>query len=62
MTGDRTRDIGDSVRQTVIRRLRKVDARADWLRMVREVVPVEASERAEAFGEELPVGLRLLDD
>jgi len=41
-------------------RLERAGARPEWVRAVRELVPVEEAERAEFFGEELPVGLRLV--
>jgi molecular chaperone DnaK (HSP70) len=60
-TGDRARDLPDRVRGEVERRL--VACRADeaWIRAVREIVPVEESERAAFFGDTLPLGLRLVD-
>jgi hypothetical protein len=60
MTGDRARDISESVRREVGRRLERVGARAEWITAVREVVPIAEQERAAAFGEGLPVGLRLV--
>jgi molecular chaperone DnaK (HSP70) len=62
MTGDRARDIGASVRTEVEKKLVRIGAREDWLRAVREVVAVEEADRAQFFGESLPVGLRLVDD
>jgi molecular chaperone DnaK (HSP70) len=60
-TGDRARDLPEAVRAEVARRLELSGSPAGWALAVREPVPVEAKERAEAFGEELPLGLRLLD-
>jgi DNA-K related protein len=60
MTGDRARDVREAVRRDVERRLQRVGARPEWLTAVREVVPLEEQERAAAFGEGLPVGLRLM--
>jgi molecular chaperone DnaK (HSP70) len=60
VTGDRTRDLGESLRGEVARRLERAGARAEWIRCVREFVPVEEADQAELFGEELPVGLRIL--
>jgi molecular chaperone DnaK (HSP70) len=60
-TGDRARDVSDRVRQEVLGRLvaaRTVDAS---VRAVRDVVPVEESERAAFFGDSLPLGLRLVE-
>jgi molecular chaperone DnaK (HSP70) len=58
-TGDRTRDIGESLRREVLVRLAAAKAPEEWLEGVREVVPVRPAERALSFGEDLPVGLRL---
>jgi hypothetical protein len=62
VTGDRARDLGETLRTEIAKRLERVEAPADWVRAVREFVPPNAAERADRFGEELPVGLRLLDD
>jgi hypothetical protein len=59
LTGDRARDVDAAVRERVAARLEKAQAKASWLRMVREVVPLSAEDEAQAFGESLPVGLRL---
>jgi molecular chaperone DnaK (HSP70) len=62
VTGDRARDVSDAVRQQVARQLERAAAPAEWIRAVLEHVPVEQAEQAEFFGEELPVGLRLLEE
>jgi molecular chaperone DnaK (HSP70) len=60
LVGDRARDVREALRAEVTRRLEAVGADPDWVRAVREHVPVADRERAEFFGEELPVGLRLI--
>ena len=60
MTGDRARDVSDSVRRDIERRLERLGARPEWITAVREVVPLAEQERAAAYGEGLPVGLRLM--
>ncbi|MEO7109740.1 MAG: Hsp70 family protein [Polyangiaceae bacterium] len=60
MTGDRARDVSAKVRSEVENRLTKIDARPESIRAVRELVDVDATERATFFGETLPIGLRLL--
>ncbi len=61
VTDDRARDVSPSLRATIAARLAEVKAPDEWIRAVREHVPVAAKERAERFGEELPVGLRLVE-
>ena len=58
-TDDRARDIGESMRQEVVRRLEAIHADPDLITTVRDFVPLVEAERAAWFGEELPVGLRL---
>jgi hypothetical protein len=60
-TGDRARDVNERVRQEVEKRLVAMGAEDAWVRAVREVVPVEESERAAFFGDSLPPGLRLVE-
>jgi hypothetical protein len=61
MTGDRARDIREALRREVERRLVRGGAREDWIKALREVVPLAEKDRAAFFGEGLPVGLRLLE-
>jgi molecular chaperone DnaK (HSP70) len=61
LTGDRARDVGDRVRQEVEQRLVSVGATEEQVRPLREVVAVAEGERAAFFGDELPLGLRLVD-
>ena len=58
-TGDRARDVDDGVRERVIARLEKTSAHASWIAMVKDVVALSADDEAAAFGEALPVGLKL---
>jgi hypothetical protein len=60
-TGDRARDISDATAREVEKRLAALGAKPEQVRAVREVVTVDASERAEFFGDALPIGLRLVD-
>src|SRR5580698_6330474 len=60
-TGDRARDISDATAREVEKRLAAIGAKPEQVRAVREVVTVDASERAEFFGDALPIGLRLVD-
>lgn len=60
-TGDRARDVSDSARAEVIKKLASIAARPAWIAMVSEIVAVDDAERSEAFGEALPPGLRLVE-
>jgi hypothetical protein len=59
LTGDRARDLPERTRQALARRMQDNGAPEAELRAVREVVAVDAADRARSFGESLPVGLRL---
>jgi len=60
LTGDRARDVSDRVRAAVQQRLIKVGAAASLVKDLSDATPRE-EERAETFGERLPLGLRLVD-
>jgi hypothetical protein len=60
-TGDRARDVSDATTREVEKRLLALGAKSEQVRAVREVVTVDAAERAEFFGDALPIGLRLVD-
>lgn len=61
VTGDRGRDVSERVRAQVLKLLTQADAKPEWIRAVREYVPIAEADRAAFFGEALPVGLRLAD-
>jgi hypothetical protein len=61
MTGDRERDIGSTVRNRVIARLRAIKAPPSWVKMANEVVELSAVDRKRFLGDSLPVGLKLLE-
>jgi molecular chaperone DnaK (HSP70) len=58
-TGDRARDVEDSIRHRVVDALEASGASPSWLRLVKEVVGMESSDKARALGDTLPVGLQL---
>jgi hypothetical protein len=58
LTGDRARDLDVALREAAAVRLEKAD-RPSWARMLREVVPLSLEDEATAFGDALPVGLKL---
>ncbi|MCA9594729.1 MAG: hsp70 family protein [Myxococcales bacterium] len=61
VSGDRARDLSAPVRERVAAELERQGADPEWVRMVRELVAIADSDRAEFFGDELPVGLRLVE-
>jgi hypothetical protein len=60
MTGDRSRDIGEAVREDVLRRLAASGAPPMWTAMVREVVELDQAVETRMLGDALPPGLKLL--
>jgi len=60
MTGDRSRDIGDALRSTVITRLKAVGVPATWVTMVQEVAQLDEAATKRILGEALPPGLKLI--
>ncbi|MBU9274957.1 Hsp70 family protein [Burkholderia gladioli] len=60
MTGDRSRDLPDAVRETVLRRLEAAHASPSWVAMVRDVVTLDSADTGRVFGEALPAGLKLI--
>jgi molecular chaperone DnaK (HSP70) len=60
MTGDRSRDINDTLRAEVLRRLQGVGAPANWSAMVREVVQLDQADEKRMLGDALPPGLKLI--
>ncbi len=61
VSGDRARDLSEPVRTAVAKALERHGADPEWARVVREYVPLDDADRAEFFGDELPVGLRLME-
>ena len=60
MTGDRSRDVKQEVRDEVLRRLSSSGAPASWSAMVREVVELDQAVETRMLGDALPPGLKLL--
>ena len=58
-TGDRTRDLDESLRQKVAAHFSTLQAGQRLARQVLEVVPLEAQEQARILDESLPVGLHI---
>ena len=60
MTGDRSRDIGDELRATILARLKAVGAPPLWQTMVSEVTQLDEAATKRMLGEALPPGLKLI--
>jgi hypothetical protein len=60
MTGDRSRDIGETVREEVLRKLSASGAPPAWPAMVRDVVELDQAVETRMLGDALPPGLKLL--
>jgi hypothetical protein len=60
VSGDRARDLDDSLRLEVLGRLEALGADEETLRPVREFHELEAAQQGQALGDALPTGLRLL--
>ncbi|MCG7498780.1 hsp70 family protein [Vibrio sp. Of7-15] len=61
MTGDRTLDVNDSVREQVIAKLKSSRSPESWVELVSTVKELTESETKRVFGDALPAGLRLLN-
>jgi len=59
-SGQRAIDIDDTHRLQVLNVLNAQSAPIHWIRMVEDVLELEADEQSQLFGEALPIGLRLL--
>ena len=62
LTGDRSRDLPEALRETVRTRLAAINASATWIGQVSEVLELDKADERRAFGESLPAGLRLVHD
>ena len=60
MSGDRERDLNPKPQGRVAKALNEARAPASWVRMVSQVVELDAADEQQAFGESLPPGLRLV--
>ncbi|MSQ97358.1 MAG: molecular chaperone DnaK [Gemmataceae bacterium] len=59
-SGQRAIDIDDSHRLHVLNALNAQSVPSHWVRMVEDVLELEADEQSQMFGEALPIGLRLM--
>jgi molecular chaperone DnaK (HSP70) len=60
MTGDRSRDINQTLRAEVLRRLNGIGAPANWSGLVREVMQLDQADEKRMLGDALPPGLKLI--
>ncbi len=60
MSGDRTRDLPEELREQVARRLTASKAPASWAAMVQSAVQLDEADQRRSFGEALPPGLKWL--
>jgi hypothetical protein len=61
VTGDQHRDLREKQRAEVADALARASAPREWIRSVLEFVPVTEAERQQQLGDDLPLGLRLID-
>lgn len=59
-SGDRERDLDDSVRLSVIDKLINSKCVVSWINMVEQVAALDAKDQQRVFGESLPAGLRII--
>ncbi|UGQ44822.1 Hsp70 family protein [Massilia endophytica] len=60
MTGDRSRDIGGALRESVIAKLSAASAPPSWAAMVREAGQLDQASEQRMLGDALPPGLKLI--
>lgn len=60
-TGDRARDVAQTLRDRVLQRLLANRAPDAWITLVRDVTPLTEADARRVFGESLPVGLKLVE-
>lgn len=60
LSGDRERDLDQSLRERVAEQLQAARVPDSWIRMVKEVVQLDEADERQVFGESLPPGLRLV--
>lgn len=62
MSGDRARDIDESLRLQIIANLKLTKAPSSWIDMVEQVKELDEKEEKQIFGEALPPGLKLINN
>ena len=62
MSGDRARDIDETMRMQIIEKLKLSKAPASWIDMVEQMKELDEKEEKQVFGEALPPGLKLINE
>jgi len=62
MSGDRARDIDETMRLQIIEKLKLSKAPASWIDMVEQIKELGEKEEKQIFGEALPPGLKLINE
>lgn len=62
LSGDRARDIDESVRLQIIAKLKLSKMPSSWIDMVEQVKELDEKEEQQIFGEALPPGLKLINN
>ena len=62
MSGDRARDIDETMRLHIIEKLKSSKAPASWIDMVEQLKELDEKEEKQIFGEALPPGLKLINN
>ncbi|MDD5271768.1 MAG: hsp70 family protein [Methylovulum sp.] len=62
MSGDRSRDIDESLRLQISEKLKLSKAPASWIGLVEEVKELDEKDEKQIFGEALPPGLKLINN
>jgi molecular chaperone DnaK (HSP70) len=61
VTGDQVRDLPPRLRADVAAAMQRVGAPAEWQHAVLELTPLSEAERVQQLGDDLPLGLRLIE-
>jgi len=61
MSGDRVRDIDESMRRQILEKLKSSKSPASWIDLVENVKELDEKEEKQIFGEALPPGLKLIN-
>ena len=60
MTGDRTRDVNDELRQRVAGRLERIESTRPMAMWVKDIVKLSTQDEVRFLGDSLPEGLKLV--